>query len=105
MKITLFKYVHIAFLGMPSVLPYQRVGKYVSPKERVSFGMPLECHQYSPDEHVGNLLLQRECCIFSNGEYVKAGLAEIGICCRHAKKEVMLLSDLSVMYIYVGHLE
>ncbi|GJT79588.1 alpha,alpha-trehalose-phosphate synthase [UDP-forming] 1-like protein [Tanacetum coccineum] len=57
----------------------------------------LECHQYSPDEHVGNLLLQRECCIFSNGEYVKAGLAEVGICCRHAKKEVMLLSDLSVI--------
>ncbi|GKD94061.1 hypothetical protein Tco_1373898 [Tanacetum coccineum] len=79
--------------------------KWVEGVHRVSFGMPLESRQYSPDEHVGNLLLQRECCIFSNGEYVKAGLAEVGICCRHAKKEVMLLSDLSVMYIYVGHLE
>jgi len=25
----------------------------------------------------GSLLLRRECCSFSNGEYVKAGLAEL----------------------------
>ncbi|KAL6002148.1 hypothetical protein ACLOJK_037596 [Asimina triloba] len=35
-----------------------------------------------------SLLLRRECCTFSNGEYVKAGLAELELwCCQVAKEE------------------
>ncbi|KAK9281166.1 hypothetical protein L1049_004060 [Liquidambar formosana] len=34
-----------------------------------------------------SLLLRRECCTFSNGEYVKAGLAELELWCCHAKEE------------------
>lgn len=34
-----------------------------------------------------SLLLRRECCTFSNGEYVKAGLAELEIWCAAAKQE------------------
>ncbi|OVA02253.1 IQ motif [Macleaya cordata] len=34
-----------------------------------------------------SLLLRRECCTFSNGEYVKAGLAELEIWCARAKEE------------------
>ncbi|XP_058101304.1 myosin-6-like [Magnolia sinica] len=35
-----------------------------------------------------SLLLRRECCTFSNGEYVKAGLAELELwCCQVAKDE------------------
>ncbi|ERN15904.1 hypothetical protein AMTR_s00039p00219460 [Amborella trichopoda] len=34
-----------------------------------------------------SLLLRRECCTFSNGEYVKAGLAEMELWCCHAKGE------------------
>ncbi|PWA53587.1 myosin 2 [Artemisia annua] len=34
-----------------------------------------------------SLLLRRECCTFSNGEYVKAGLAELEMWCGHAKEE------------------
>ncbi|KAI7734854.1 hypothetical protein M8C21_008792 [Ambrosia artemisiifolia] len=33
------------------------------------------------------LLLRRECCTFSNGEYVKAGLAELELWCCQAKEE------------------
>nr|KAJ0203963.1 hypothetical protein LSAT_V11C500294670 [Lactuca sativa] len=33
------------------------------------------------------LLLRRECCTFSNGEYVKAGLAELELWCAQAKEE------------------
>lgn len=35
-----------------------------------------------------SLLLRRECCTFSNGEYVKAGLAELELWCCQAKEEV-----------------
>ncbi|KAG1367580.1 myosin-17 [Cocos nucifera] len=34
-----------------------------------------------------SLLLRRECCSFSNGEYVKAGLAELEHWCYHATEE------------------
>ncbi|KAF5195221.1 Myosin [Thalictrum thalictroides] len=34
-----------------------------------------------------SLLLRRECCTFSNGEYVKAGLAELELWCAKAKEE------------------
>ncbi|XP_011029713.1 PREDICTED: myosin-6-like isoform X3 [Populus euphratica] len=34
-----------------------------------------------------SLLLRRECCTFSNGEYVKAGLAELELWCGQAKEE------------------
>lgn len=34
-----------------------------------------------------SLLLRRECCTFSNGEYVKAGLAELELWCAQAKEE------------------
>ncbi|XWS76162.1 hypothetical protein CRYUN_Cryun01aG0152800 [Craigia yunnanensis] len=34
-----------------------------------------------------SLLLRRECCTFSNGEYVKAGLAELELWCCPAKEE------------------
>jgi len=35
-----------------------------------------------------SLLLRRECCSFSNGEYVKAGLAELEQWCIYATEEV-----------------
>ncbi|XP_050206968.1 myosin-6-like [Mercurialis annua] len=34
-----------------------------------------------------SLLLRRECCTFSNGEYVKSGLAELELWCAQAKDE------------------
>ncbi|KAF5194608.1 Myosin [Thalictrum thalictroides] len=34
-----------------------------------------------------SLLLRRECCTFSNGEFVKSGLAELEIWCSQAKEE------------------
>ncbi|XP_073106123.1 myosin-8 isoform X2 [Elaeis guineensis] len=34
-----------------------------------------------------SLLLRRECCSFSNGEYVKAGLADLELWCAQAKSE------------------
>lgn len=34
-----------------------------------------------------SLLLRRECCTFSNGEYVKQGLAELELWCGEAKEE------------------
>ncbi|PWA66858.1 hypothetical protein CTI12_AA112870 [Artemisia annua] len=36
---------------------------------------------------LNSLLLRRECCTFSNGEYVKAGLAVLEMWCGHAKEE------------------
>nr|GEW23383.1 myosin-6-like [Tanacetum cinerariifolium] len=36
---------------------------------------------------LNSLLLRRECCTFSNGEYVKAGLAELEMWCGQAKEE------------------
>ncbi|CAN7005828.1 unnamed protein product, partial [Brassica rapa subsp. trilocularis] len=36
---------------------------------------------------LANLLLRRECCSFSNGEYVKAGLAELEQWCTEATDE------------------
>lgn len=35
-----------------------------------------------------SLLLRRECCTFSNGEYVKSGLAELEKWIVNAKEEV-----------------
>lgn len=43
------------------------------------------------DSTVFSLLLRRECCTFSNGEYVKAGLAELELWCCQAKEEVIPL--------------
>lgn len=37
---------------------------------------------------IRSLLLRRECCSFSNGEYVKAGLAELEQWCDEATEEV-----------------
>ncbi|KAK2978436.1 hypothetical protein RJ640_023595 [Escallonia rubra] len=37
-----------------------------------------------------SLLLRRECCTFSNGEYVKAGIAELELWCCQAKEESWL---------------
>ncbi|GAB4836038.1 hypothetical protein Ancab_000955 [Ancistrocladus abbreviatus] len=54
--------------------------------------------------HVGalcSLLLRRECCSFSNGEYVKAGLAELETWCYKATDEVLTIQQLyriSTMY-------
>ncbi|XVF65003.1 hypothetical protein PTKIN_Ptkin09bG0211800 [Pterospermum kingtungense] len=39
-----------------------------------------------------SLLLRRECCTFSNGEYVKSGLAELELWCAEAKEEYAGLS-------------
>lgn len=39
-----------------------------------------------------SLLLRRECCSFSNGEYVKAGLAELEQWCYAATEEVNISS-------------
>ncbi|OAY68635.1 Myosin-8, partial [Ananas comosus] len=36
---------------------------------------------------VNSLLLRRECCSFSNGEYVKCGLEELEVWCTQAKQE------------------
>jgi len=36
-------------------------------------------------------LLRRECCSFSNGEYVKAGLAELELWCAKATTEVIYI--------------
>uniref|UniRef100_M4DUB2 Uncharacterized protein n=1 Tax=Brassica campestris TaxID=3711 RepID=M4DUB2_BRACM len=48
-------------------------------------------HKYSPSSmfssSTGILLLRRECCSFSNGEYVKAGLAELEQWCGEATDE------------------
>ncbi|KAF3457491.1 hypothetical protein FNV43_RR02149 [Rhamnella rubrinervis] len=38
-------------------------------------------------EVFNGLLLRRECCTFSNGEYVKSGLAELELWCGQAKQE------------------
>ena len=46
-----------------------------------------------------SLLLRRECCTFSNGEYVKAGLAELELWCCQAKEEVFFF--LVVIFICV----
>ena len=46
--------------------------------DRTSFDS-YQCH---------SLLLRRECCSFSNGEYVKAGLAELEHWCYRATDEV-----------------
>ncbi|KAK2982633.1 hypothetical protein RJ640_015012 [Escallonia rubra] len=37
------------------------------------------------------LLLRRECCTFSNGEYVKAGIAELELWCCQAKEEAVVI--------------
>lgn len=39
-----------------------------------------------------SLLLRRECCTFSNGQYVKNGLAELELWCSLAKEEVLFYS-------------
>lgn len=40
-----------------------------------------------------SLLLRRECCSFSNGEYVKAGLSELELWCYDATEEVSTLQS------------
>ncbi|KAF7806554.1 myosin-6-like isoform X2 [Senna tora] len=47
-----------------------------------------------------SLLLRRDCCTFSNGEYVKAGLAELELWCCQAKQEAFSQHmALSVLFI------
>ncbi|KAG5055444.1 hypothetical protein JHK85_007954 [Glycine max] len=48
-----------------------------------------------------SLLLRRDCCTFSNGEYVKAGLAELELWCCQAKEELQLIA-LSTNLQYAG---
>ncbi|KAK2968663.1 hypothetical protein RJ640_004022 [Escallonia rubra] len=43
---------------------------------------------------INSLLLRRECCTFSNGEYVKAGIAELELWCCQAKEEVLTWSTI-----------
>ncbi|EYU17957.1 hypothetical protein MIMGU_mgv1a000177mg [Erythranthe guttata] len=43
--------------------------------------------QYVNVQLFNSLLLRRECCTFSNGEYVKSGLAELELWCCQAKDE------------------
>lgn len=38
-----------------------------------------------------SLILHQECCTFSNGEYVKAGLDELEIWCNEATVEVVMM--------------
>lgn len=40
-----------------------------------------------------SLVLRRECCSFSNGEYVKTGLAELEKWCHDATEEVIDVSN------------
>lgn len=40
---------------------------------------------------IGSLLLRRECCTFSNGEYVKSGLAELEKWIVNATEEVFMI--------------
>ena len=49
-----------------------------------------------------SLLLRRECCSFSNGEYVKAGLAELELWCAKATTEVIrfLCAWLALFYFF-----
>jgi len=53
---------------------------------------------------IGSLLLRRDCCTFSNGEYVKAGLAELELWCCQAKEEVLIfvLDRLSYCTYYLA---
>ncbi|KAK7819265.1 myosin-8 [Quercus suber] len=41
-----------------------------------------------------SLLLRRECCTFSNGEYVKSGLAELELWCGQATEEILSVQQL-----------
>lgn len=45
-----------------------------------------------------SLVLRRECCSFSNGEYVKTGLAELEKWCHDATEEVIDVSN--PLYIF-----
>jgi myosin-5 len=47
-----------------------------------------------------SLLLRRECCSFSNGEYVKAGLAELEHWCYRATDEVNIA--ITITYLKWG---
>lgn len=49
---------------------------------------------------IASLLLRRDCCTFSNGEYVKAGLAELELWCAQAKEEV-IYSCLEIIVLLV----
>ncbi|KAG6466304.1 hypothetical protein ZIOFF_075914 [Zingiber officinale] len=44
---------------------------------------------YVPEILIQNLLLRRECCSFSNGEYVKSGLDEMELWCNKLKPELV----------------
>lgn len=48
-----------------------------------------------------SLLLHRECCTFSNGEFVKAGLDELELWCGQATEEV-LFSFVSVEMMFLS---
>ena len=50
-----------------------------------------------------SLLLRRECCSFSNGEYVKAGLAELEQWCYDATEEVSSTIVFSHAYQFISH--
>lgn len=51
-----------------------------------------------------SLLLRRECCSFSNGEYVKAGLAELELWCAKAKPEVKIKPTICGLYLFALNL-
>lgn len=50
----------------------------------------------SLNQNIGSLLLRRECCTFSNGEYVKSGLAELEKWIVNATEEVFIIFFLSI---------
>lgn len=48
-----------------------------------------------------SLLLRRECCSFSNGEYVKTGLAELEQWCVEATEEVSTKQLIQIVYFSI----
>ena len=61
----------------------------------------IESFTYGSSTSLCSLLLRRECCSFSNGEYVKAGLAELEQWCILATEEVTTSKITQVMEICI----
>lgn len=52
---------------------------------------------------LGSLLLRRECCTFSNGEYVKSGLAELEkwiVNTGDEASKISMLQEFSILVVY-----
>jgi hypothetical protein len=50
---------------------------------------------FQSSHHFCSLLLRRECCTFSNGEYMKSGLSELEKWIANAKEMVTELANIS----------